>query len=227
MNSKNVISLLLVIFGLCQSAKSAFTTQQKKRNNCPTDVGDFIDILRTKRHKCEILVGYHGSCSPFKSSLEERIEIISENEFPGQLGRRFYTSDTAKSAFSKSGLKYISNTAARIPTIQKPWELGQAACTRYQSSQRTTGLSTEDIQPIVCSIYADVSTLPRLPKTYIPSYLPVPSDSQEVQPRDKTLYYDEKAMLEYERIVRAKRNSDNEFSHLNPIRITKECDKPS
>ncbi|KAI9138225.1 hypothetical protein BKA69DRAFT_1092858 [Paraphysoderma sedebokerense] len=94
--------LLLVIFAVCHSTIAMFSKQERGRTYCPRGVGEFTDILSAKPKKCEVLVGYHGSCSPSKSSLESEIEVDLENGLSGQLGKkRFYTSDTAYSAYRK------------------------------------------------------------------------------------------------------------------------------
>lgn len=93
------------------------------------------------------LVGYHGTCSKYKDSIEEKISITSNiNHDQSQLGRRFYTADDPKVA------EHFSTLACREVWIKND----------IRFTQETTS-------PMLCKIFAKSSALNEFPKVYVPS----------------------------------------------------------
>ncbi|KAI9142376.1 hypothetical protein BKA69DRAFT_1037711 [Paraphysoderma sedebokerense] len=91
-----------------------------------------------------IFIGYHGTCSNHRSSIENRIVIPPTNQATfgpsAQLGRRFYTAD-----FHKVAAAYSKHTCHASSISGSP-----------KSS------------PILCSIYMKAEALKKIPKIYIP-----------------------------------------------------------
>ncbi|KAI9139426.1 hypothetical protein BKA69DRAFT_1085399 [Paraphysoderma sedebokerense] len=88
------------------------------------------------------LVGYHGTCSKYQSSLEKRLKIPWSVGSNGRLlgGNRFYTTDDLSSA-----QLYAAHTCSGA-------------------------VHFGNLYPITCSIFIDTSKLPELRKSYIPQY---------------------------------------------------------
>ncbi|KAI9138222.1 hypothetical protein BKA69DRAFT_1127518 [Paraphysoderma sedebokerense] len=120
-------------------------------------------------------VGFHGSCSDNKESLEEEI-VVRESSMMRQLGDRFYTTDSAASAF----------------------EFGRAAC-----SSNVAGPDEVKRVPMVCSILVAADKLPLVPKVFIPPQVPPSRRRQRSGFNDENsyLYYNENSMEIYEEIL--------------------------
>ncbi|KAI9141356.1 hypothetical protein BKA69DRAFT_1124990 [Paraphysoderma sedebokerense] len=120
------------------------------------------------------LVGYHGSCSQYKESLEDHIEIpITSAVNVLQLGKgRFYVADaqiTAKQ-YAERGCGGKDSSLADGNMMDR---------TKKETSNR----------PIICSIYANAEKLPTFKKIYIPDI------SESVS---APLHFSDTAMWEFE-----------------------------
>ncbi|KAI9142234.1 hypothetical protein BKA69DRAFT_293894 [Paraphysoderma sedebokerense] len=124
------------------------------------------------------LVGYHGSCSNFKKSLETGIMIPgiggTTNYKKSQLGNsRFYMADSARAAYL-------------------------FACRNFLMAHPIKGIFMNP-KPIVCRVFAKSDVLSTIPSVYVPSQLPMIL-ARRVKATESKLWYNEENMSTWERL---------------------------
>ncbi|KAI9143378.1 hypothetical protein BKA69DRAFT_121591 [Paraphysoderma sedebokerense] len=135
-------------------------------------------------------VGYHGSCSNYKNSLEKQVMLPKTGQTfdKWQIGSRFYVADLVSRAF----------------------EYAESACI----TTKKTSKGTENLQPILCSIYAKSSVLKSAIKVYVPEY-PIAGK------RDRRLWYHDQNMEWWETQLLGESLKRKSQDHSKIIRVAK------
>ncbi|KAI9142235.1 hypothetical protein BKA69DRAFT_1069135 [Paraphysoderma sedebokerense] len=146
--------------------------QRAENDHCFESVGHDPTTTSMNCNSEYKLIGYHGTCSKHKDSIEAAIKIsddLDTNYAQPQLGSsRFYIADSAEVAYS-FGLQACSNTLNSVLEI---------------------------IPHItVCRIYVDRKVLPQIPKVYIPMQMKSQSDKKE----DEIVWFDESKITSWEK----------------------------
>ncbi|KAI9138224.1 hypothetical protein BKA69DRAFT_810912 [Paraphysoderma sedebokerense] len=200
MKPTEIISLLLAL-AMLHVPNSHSTPTKNRADRQPTYCSRPLDWKFWSKHwfrspvGCQKrFVGFHGSCSDNKESLEQKI-VVRQSGMMRQLGDRFYTTDSAASAF----------------------EFGRASCrSKVAGPDEAIGV------PIVCSIFVTADKLPLVPKVFIPSQISTSSQRSEFNDENRYLYYNENGMKKYEKILLGEKQEEwhGKMISIPPVRFS-------